>query len=65
MMLSDDEFIRRFLLHALPDPFQRTRYFGFLANRYRTEKLTLCRRHHAGAAAAGRPRSPQGLQRSL
>jgi hypothetical protein len=43
MMLDADEFIRRFLLHVLPDGFQRIRYFGFLANRYRTEKLALCR----------------------
>jgi Putative transposase/Transposase zinc-binding domain len=43
MTLSADEFIRRFLLHILPDGFQRIRYFGFLANRYRAEKLTLCR----------------------
>ncbi len=43
MTLSADEFIRRFLLHVLPDGFQRIRYFGFLANRYRTEKLALCR----------------------
>jgi Putative transposase len=32
-----------FLLHVLPDGFQRIRYFGFLANRYRAEKLALCR----------------------
>jgi hypothetical protein len=44
MTLSADEFIRRFLLHVLPDGFQRIRYFGFLANRYRAEKLALCRR---------------------
>jgi len=43
MILDADEFIRRFLLHVLPDGFQRIRYFGFLANRYRTEKLALCR----------------------
>ena len=43
MTLSADEFIRRFLLHVLPDGFQRIRYFGFLANRYRAEKLALCR----------------------
>jgi hypothetical protein len=43
MTLSADEFIRRFLLHVLPDGFQRIRYFGFHANRYRAEKLTLCR----------------------
>ena len=43
MTLSADEFIGRFLLHVLPDGFQRIRYFGFLANRYRAEKLALCR----------------------
>jgi hypothetical protein len=29
-------------LHVIPDGFQRIRYFGFLANRYRAEKLALC-----------------------
>jgi Putative transposase/Transposase zinc-binding domain len=43
MTLSADEFIRRFLLHVLPDAFQRIRYYGFLGNRYRKEKLGLCR----------------------
>jgi hypothetical protein len=43
MMLKADEFIRRFLLHVLPDGFQRIRYYGFLGNRYRQEKLALCR----------------------
>jgi hypothetical protein len=27
----------------LPDGFQRIRYYGFLANRYREQKLTCCR----------------------
>ena len=44
MELSADEFIRRFLLHVLPDGFQRIRYYGFLSNRHRQEKLSLCRR---------------------
>ena len=43
MTLSADEFIRRFLLHVLPDGFQRIRYYGFLGNRYRKEKLERCR----------------------
>jgi Putative transposase/Transposase zinc-binding domain len=37
------EFIRRFLLHILPDGFQRIRYYGFLANSRRAEKLAVCR----------------------
>jgi hypothetical protein len=43
LTISADEFLRRFLLHSLPKGFQRIRYFGFLANRFRQEKLTLCR----------------------
>jgi len=42
--LEAHEFIRRFLLHALPNGLQRTRYYGFLANRHRAEKLARCRR---------------------
>src|SRR6202521_4805569 len=44
MTLSADEFIRRFLLHVLPDGLQRIRYYGFLGNRYRQQKLEQCRR---------------------
>jgi hypothetical protein len=43
MDLPAEEFIRRFLLHVLPDGFQRIRYYGFLSNRHRDEKLALCR----------------------
>jgi len=41
MTLEADEFIRRFLLHVLPDGFQRIRHYGFLAHRYRKAKLAL------------------------
>src|ERR1019366_436870 len=43
MTLSADEFIRQFLLHVLPNGFQRIRYYGLLGNRYREEKLARCR----------------------
>jgi hypothetical protein len=43
MTLDAPEFIRRFLLHVLPAGFQRIRYYGFLGNRYRKEKLARCR----------------------
>ena len=43
MPLSADEFIRRFLLHVLPSGFHRIRYYGFLGNRHRKEKLERCR----------------------
>jgi len=44
MTVSAEEFIRRFLQHALPPRFQRVRYYGFLANCHRQDKLELCRR---------------------
>jgi Putative transposase/Transposase zinc-binding domain len=44
MTLSAEEFIRRFLLHVLPNGFRRIRYYGFLGNRGREEKLAVCRR---------------------
>jgi len=43
MTLEATEFIRRFLLHVLPDGFQRIRYFGWMGNRHRAAKLALCR----------------------
>jgi hypothetical protein len=43
MTLQAEEFIRRFLLHVLPEGFQRIRYYGLLANRYRAQKLAHCR----------------------
>lgn len=43
MTLPADEFMRRFLIHTLPDGFHRIRHIGFLANGHRTGKLTLCR----------------------
>ena len=44
MTLAADEFIRRFLLHTLPDGFHRIRHYGFLANGHRADKLALCRK---------------------
>ena len=38
MRLKPNEFIRRFLLHALPDGFHRIRHFGFMANGHRAAK---------------------------
>jgi hypothetical protein len=40
--LSVEEFLRRFLLHLLPEGFVRIRNFGFLANRRRATLLPLC-----------------------
>jgi hypothetical protein len=43
MTIEAHEFIRRFLLHTLPDGFHRIRHYGFLANGHRVAKLDQCR----------------------
>lgn len=43
MTLDAEEFIRRYLQHVLPSRFTRIRHIGFLANRYKVDKLKQCR----------------------
>jgi hypothetical protein len=43
MSLDSHEFIRRFLMHVLPEGFVRIRHFGFLSNCHRERKLAQCR----------------------
>ena len=43
MTLEAGEFIRRFLLHVLPDGFHRIRHYGLFANGHRADMLNLCR----------------------
>src|SRR5262245_11441719 len=50
MTLSPAEFMRRFLLHVLPDGFQRIRHYGFLANGNRQAKLARIRQLLPAAA---------------
>jgi len=42
MSLEASEFIRRFLLHILPDHFVKIRHYGILSNRNRKRKLSRC-----------------------
>jgi hypothetical protein len=67
MTLDAVEFIRRFLLHVLPQGFVRIRHFGLLANRNRRRALALCRMHlHAATAEPTRiltPLQQQALHR--
>src|SRR5258708_31547252 len=44
MTLDADEFIRRFLIHVLPDGFHRIRHYGLLANANRSDNIALARR---------------------
>jgi hypothetical protein len=41
--LDGDEYIRRFLIHVLPDGFHRIRHYGFLGDCHRGRKLAHCR----------------------
>jgi hypothetical protein len=43
MTLDAGEFIRRFLLHVLPDGFHRIRHYGFLANGVRVASIAMAR----------------------
>jgi predicted RNA-binding Zn-ribbon protein involved in translation (DUF1610 family) len=43
MTLSQDEFMRRFLLHVLPSGFHRIRHYGMLANVGRRDNLKRAR----------------------
>jgi hypothetical protein len=57
MTLNADEFIRRFLLHVLPDGFKHIRSYGLLANRHRAARLATCRRLLGRVAPAQEPSS--------
>jgi Putative transposase len=67
MTLDAQEFIRRFLLHVLPDGFMRIRHFGFLANRAKKHALPQCRKllGLSPALAEMPKRSAQDLLREL
>ena len=56
MELDGVEFLRRFLLHVLPDGFVRIRHYGFLANRCRRKKVARCAQLIANAS--GTPPRP-------
>ena len=43
MRINVGEFMRRFLLHVLPNGFHRIRHYGLFANGHRADKLALCR----------------------
>lgn len=43
MTISCEEFIRRFLLHVLPDNFNKIKHYGLLSNRNKKNNIRLCR----------------------
>jgi hypothetical protein len=63
MTLTADEFMRRFLLHVLPNGFHRIRHYGLLANAGRRENLAKAR--HALHAQCAPARTGQREDRRL
>ena len=43
MTISGEEFIRRFLLHILPDKFTKIKHYGLLSNRNKKNNIRFCR----------------------
>ncbi len=43
MTITAEEFIRRFLLHVLPDKFTKIKHYGLLANRNKKNNIRFCR----------------------
>ena len=58
MTLDGDEFIRRFLLHVLPNGFHRIRHYGLFANAARAGSIALARRLLDASAPAPPPVEP-------
>lgn len=59
MKLEASEFIRRFLLHVLPEKFVKIRYYGLLANRKSSTMLSHCRKLLSDAA---QPKKKNGTE---
>jgi len=65
MTLTGVEFIRRFLLHLLPQGFTKIRHYGLLANNCRQKRLPVARTALSTSALRFEPKSiPQSSARS-
>jgi hypothetical protein len=59
MTLNADEFIRRFLLHVLPERYVRIRHFGLPANRSRKDNIAVCRKIIGGDKTVAKENTSQ------
>jgi hypothetical protein len=59
------EFIRRFLLHVLPDQFVKIRYYGIMSHRSRKTKLSRCKKLLGVAASKGTEEIPKETWQDL
>lgn len=64
MTLSVEEFIRRFLIHILPNGFMKIRHYGLLGNRNKTTKLKICKQlTHTSLLSEGKATTLQLIQK--
>jgi len=59
------EFIRRFLLHVLPEQFVKIRYYGILSHRSRKGKLLRCKRLLGGVTREEPEQAPRETWQDL
>ena len=62
MTLDANEFIRRFLIHVLPDGFHRIRHYGLFANANRANNIALARRLLSVPGSAPSSREPDAAE---
>ena len=62
MTLNADEFIRRFLIHVLPDGFHRIRHYGLFANANRAVNIALARQLLGAPDPASSSRDNDGIE---
>ncbi len=55
MTVGADEFVRRFLIHTLPDGFHRIRHYGLFANGGRVRNIARARELLGGVAPVTDP----------
>lgn len=58
MTVTAKEFIRRFLLHILPNRFTKIRHYGLLGNRDKIKRLRLCKK------LTGTPDNPEPKEKA-
>jgi hypothetical protein len=61
MTLAIDEFIRRFLIHVLPDGFHRIRHYGLFANGGRADNIARARQLLNVPAPQNQPSNADGI----
>jgi hypothetical protein len=65
MTVTAEEFLRRFLLHVLPNRFVRIRHYGLLSNRNRKAKLICCQQLLGAAGRRGNAEPPKRTWQDL